>query len=278
MGKFRIVYAGHDFFSTCLSALLARPDVEVVLCLTSPPGHSIDNVLRLAHRARVPVIHGRPTDAVVAAVNGLDADLLVAAAYLYRLPVEKLSVNRAVNVHPSLLPTGRGPNPLPYLVDEHRAFCGITLHEMNAEFDQGDLLLQEPVALRADDGFDELHLKLLGAAPALLNRLLDDIDAHFRAKRPQGTGSYWPEHTPEQRRLVAGRARVGDAVAMSRKFGTVGVQVELADAPTVDTTRVTAVECAHDYQPGTVVARLVHGWVVALVDGLMKIDLSRRGR
>ncbi|MFD1148053.1 methionyl-tRNA formyltransferase [Saccharothrix hoggarensis] len=272
MAKLRIAYAGHDFFSSCLAALLRRADVDVVLCLTSPPGHPTGNVLGLAHRARVPVVQGRPTEAVVATFNSLGVDLLVSAAYLYRIPVQRLAARWAVNVHPSLLPAGRGPNPLPYLVDDRRDACGITLHEMSPEFDAGDVLLQEPVELSERDGFDELFLRLFAAAPRLLDRLLDDVEKYFSEKRPQGSGSYWPEHTPEQRLLVADRARVGDAVALHAKFGAVGVLVQLADERRVNTDRVTAVECAHDYTPGTVVARLVNGWVVALVNGLMRID------
>lgn len=275
MVKLRIAYAGHDFFSSCLAALLQRSDVEVVLCLTSTPEHPVGNVVRLAHQAGIPVVYGRPTDAVVATFNDLQVDLLVSAAYLYRIPVDRLVTRWAVNVHPSLLPEGRGPNPLPYLVDEGREFCGITLHELTHEFDAGDVLLQESIALADGDGFDELFLRLFAAAPQLLNRLLDDVDKYFLAKRPQESGSYWPEHTPDQRLLVAGRAFVRDALALHTKFGAVGVLVQLADERRVNTDRVTAVECVHDYTPGTVVARLVNGWVVALVNGLMRVDAPR---
>lgn len=76
--------------------------------------------------------------------------------------------------------------------------------------------------------------------------------------------------------MVAERARVRDASALHAKFGAVGVLVQLADERRVNTDRVTAVECAHDHTPGIVVARLVNGWVVALVDGLMRIDVPQR--
>ncbi|HEV8562250.1 MAG TPA: formyltransferase family protein [Actinophytocola sp.] len=272
MIRLRVAYAGHDFFSSCLKTLIDRSDIEVVTCLTSGPGKSVDNVLSLAHKSKIPVLFGRPTRPMVSRLNESRIDLLISAAYLYRIPIESLTVGRAVNVHPSLLPEGRGPNPLPYLVDGHREQCGISIHEMTPEFDMGPILLQERIPLAESDGFDQLFLKLFAAAPRLLNTFLDGIDEFFSAKREQGAGSYWPKHDGDQRTIAAEQAKVGDALAMHAKFGTVGVIVRLVDGRRIETQRLVASECEHRYPPGSVIAQLHIGWIVALTNGLMRVS------
>ena len=67
---------------------------------------------------------------MVETLNELNLDGLICAAYMYRLPVSELNSRWAVNIHPTLLPEGRGGNPLPYLVDGHGDACGISIHEM----------------------------------------------------------------------------------------------------------------------------------------------------
>jgi methionyl-tRNA formyltransferase len=272
MAALRVAYAGHDFLSSCLDSLIKRPDVHIVLCLTSHRTHTVNNVLELADNAKVPVFFGRPDDKLIAMFNELRIDLLVSAAYLYRIPVERLSVKYAVNIHPSLLPAGRGPNPLPYLVNGERAHCGISIHETTPEFDKGPVLLQERIQLAESDGSDELFLKLFATAPRLLDRCLDDLAGHFQQKREQESGSYWPEHTEQERLLMSDRAQVDEAIALHSKFGAFGTVIELLDGERITARHMVATKCTHRYDAGTVVAKLARGWIVALSDGLMQVD------
>ncbi|MFD6163274.1 methionyl-tRNA formyltransferase [Nocardia sp. NPDC060256] len=264
----RVVYAGHDFFSSCLDMLVQDPRVDVVLCLTSEPTGPVGNVTRIAHRHGIPVVFGRPTDRIIHQVNDIGADLLVVAAYLYRVPIERMSVPYAVNVHPSLLPAGRGPNPLPYLINDAPDTRGVTVHELTAEFDSGPILLQERISLEPDEGLDELYLKQFAAAPRLVSAFLADMDRARREQRAQGAGSYWPEHSDADRTVLAAKATAADVRQAHRMFGLIGIIVELTDGRTVHTTHVSAVACAHEYVPGTAVATLRTGIVVALADGL----------
>lgn len=271
--RWRVAYAGHDFFSSCLAALIQRPDVQVVLGLTSEPHDAIDNVLSLANKHAIPMLFGLPSRKnMINAFNEAKVDLLVAAGYNWRIPVDELGLERAVNIHPSLLPDGRGPNPLPYILDEYPEYRAISIHEMTPDFDQGPILIQEPLKLDDGDGFNELALKLFAATPRLLNRFIDNLDGYFASKHEQDSGSYWPEHTATERTFLAATSRVADVLRLHSKFGVLGVSAELSDGTRVKASHLTATRCAHNFTPGTVVATLRVGPILAVQDGLVRLE------
>lgn len=275
-GPLRVAYAGHDFFSSCLQEIVENPSLEFVLCLTSGPGEPpAENVQTLARACNTSVYTGRFDGEMIAAVNEARVDLLVCAAYMHRIPIEKLSIGRAVNIHPTLLPYGRGPNPLPYLVGDHKQFSGISIHEMTPEFDKGPLLIREHVQVDEDDGLDELFLKLFAAAPRVLGRLIEDLDKYFERKVEQTAGSYWPEPSEQQRTLDLTTAHVAEISTLHSIFGMLGIILKLDDGTRLDVSRLAAARCEHSYRPGSIVAKLKYGWIVATVDGLVRLDAPR---
>jgi len=48
----------------------------------------------------------------------------------------------ALNMHPSLLPDFRGPNPVEQQLDCQQCRFGVSLHLLNRHFDQGDIIAQ----------------------------------------------------------------------------------------------------------------------------------------
>lgn len=268
----RVAYAGYDFFSSCLRTLIQRPDTEVALCLTGRTGETVDDIVRQCQTAQIPLLFGRPGPDAVQVINRLGIDIFVSAAYSYRVPVELLSIGMAINVHPSLLPDGRGPNPLPYLLDPPgRSHCGVSIHEMSREFDSGPILRQTNLELAESDGFDELALRLYALAPLVLNQFLDNYDSDVAKKTVQGAGSYWADQSDLNKSLQVSDASVHDVVAKHRQFGALGIRLILANGSRVNATRIVAVACEHPYVAGKVVARQKTGWIIAAIDGLVKV-------
>lgn len=78
---------------------------------------------------------------VAPVVAALAPDLVVAATFPFRLPESVTRVPRlgAVNLHPTPLPAGRGPNPQRLVYDGHPEL-GATLHRIEPEFDAGRIL------------------------------------------------------------------------------------------------------------------------------------------
>jgi len=74
-------------------------------------------------------------------------DIIIVSCYARRLPQSILSLARkgSFNVHPSLLPKYRGPNPIFWQLREGEKEYGITLHRMTNDFDACDIISQQKV-------------------------------------------------------------------------------------------------------------------------------------
>lgn len=76
-------------------------------------------------------------------------ELLICFGYTRILPVEVLQRVRAINLHGSLLPWNRGPNPniWSWLDDTLK---GVTIHEMTQGVDAGPVIVSRELQLEAD--------------------------------------------------------------------------------------------------------------------------------
>jgi methionyl-tRNA formyltransferase len=275
--KKRIVYAGYNFFSACLASIFANPEYEVVLVLTGAPSESISNVLHLCGAHSVPVHFGKPTQTTCSRILELAPDFLICAAYSYRVPVEHLGSIRCINVHPSLLPEGRGPNPLPRLLAENSRYAGISLHEMTSKFDDGPVLAQVPLSISAEMTIEQLSLLMFDTASRVLQDFLKDPEVAWSARVPQAVGSYWPTAPASDSQILAVACDVKTAKETLRRFGNLGVTVILADGRKLQTFSGDAVKTYKGSLPG---ALLMDGGSLAyvgLVDGLLLIrpEMSR---
>lgn len=269
--KMRVAYAGHDFFFSCLLELAVRDDLEVVVCLTEgPEGQPAVNVIELASKIGAHVLTGPPTEETIEIVNSARIDLLVCAAYMYRIPMRHLSVGWAVNVHPTLLPHGRGPNPLPYLASSHGRYCGITVHKLTEEMDKGPLLVREEIEVAPEYSLDDIYLRLFAKAPQALSVLLEDLPGCFARSTNYEGGSYWPAMSGDL--LKAGKQSVDEAIALQRTFGMYGFVITVEGGQDFRASLVTATKCEHSFPVGTVVAELRIGTLVALRDGLVRVN------
>jgi methionyl-tRNA formyltransferase len=105
---------------------------------------------------------------LAAALAAFVPDVLVVAAYGRILGEDLLSLAPygALNVHGSLLPRWRGAAPIQWALAEGDRETGVTIMQMDAGLDTGDMLLQRVTAIREDDTSATLHDRLaaLGAA------------------------------------------------------------------------------------------------------------------
>lgn len=135
--------------------------------------------------------------ATVEALQARRPDLLLVAAFDQILKAPILAVPRqgCVNVHPSLLPARRGPNPFYWVIAEGDARTGVTFHRIDEGIDTGDLLLQE--AFEVARGETEASLQRRSANVAA--RLAPDVvralrDGTVQARpQPEEGASYDPQ-------------------------------------------------------------------------------------
>jgi methionyl-tRNA formyltransferase len=175
----RIIFAGTpEFAKVALEQLLAAGHT-VPLVLTQPDrpaGRGLklqaSPVKQCALAHGIPVAQPRslrldgkyPRDAVAAreAINAAQADVMVVAAYGLILPQWVLDAppSGCLNIHASLLPRWRGAAPIHRAIEAGDALTGITIMQMNAGLDTGDMLLVETMPIAANDTTSSLHDKL----------------------------------------------------------------------------------------------------------------------
>jgi methionyl-tRNA formyltransferase len=176
--KPRVAFMGSPAFAVpSLEALLGA--AEVVLVVTQPDkpagrGRQLAEppVKEVARRAGVPVRQPpslrKPPFADE--LRALDLDLAVVVAYGKILPPDLLAVPRhgCWNVHASMLPRYRGAAPIQWALLRGEPETGVTLMQMDAGLDTGDMLLRRAVPIADDDTSGTLHEKLAPVGAALL--------------------------------------------------------------------------------------------------------------
>ena len=197
----RVVFAGTpEFAAVALDALLAA-GFTVPLVLTQPDrpaGRGMklqaSAVKQRAVAAGIPVaqpqglkLDGKyAVDAAAAreALLAADADAMVVAAYGLILPQWVLDRPRrgCLNIHASLLPRWRGAAPIHRAIEAGDAETGITIMQMDAGLDTGDMLLIGREAIRADDTTAVLHDRLADMGGRLI---VEALQAATLARTPQ---------------------------------------------------------------------------------------------
>jgi methionyl-tRNA formyltransferase len=114
-------------------------------------------------------------------------DVMVVAAYGRILPQHILDIPRygCLNVHASLLPKYRGAGPIQWAIANGDAASGVTIMQMDAGLDSGDMLSTRTVPITAETTAEQLHDRLAVVGAELLLETLDDVEAGRLVPTPQ---------------------------------------------------------------------------------------------
>jgi methionyl-tRNA formyltransferase len=154
-------------------------------------------ILDLAAERDIPVLELGGSE-IPDALAGLHFDAITVACFSRRLPASLLRLPRlgCLNVHPSLLPAHRGPDPLFWIFHDGGGAGGVTIHLMDEGFDTGPIVLQENVALSDDTTEAMLDLDCARRGGELLAEALAALNAGTIQPQPQDASrvSYesWP--------------------------------------------------------------------------------------
>ncbi|MDO9291386.1 MAG: methionyl-tRNA formyltransferase [Hydrogenophaga sp.] len=110
-----------------------------------------------------------------AAIRAANADAMVVAAYGLILPQWVLDAPRlgCFNIHASLLPRWRGAAPIHRAIEAGDQHTGVTIMQMDAGLDTGDMLLVERLPIAADDSTGSLHDRLAELGGRLMVEALE---------------------------------------------------------------------------------------------------------
>lgn len=172
----------------------SKPKDKVTLILTNNPEAG---VLKVARQLQIPafVFSAKQLEdgTVLAILRQQAIDFVVLAGFLKLIPEHVIEAydKRIVNIHPALLPKFGGKGMYGSRVhqavkDAGDAETGITIHYVNKNYDEGDIILQVKETVRPKDSIEEIQKKVhqleYNYYPEVIEDLLDDI----RASEPQG--------------------------------------------------------------------------------------------
>lgn len=131
------------------------------------------------------------TPATLAAIQALAPDLGVSLyfGYILRRPLLDSFPRGVVNLHPSLLPHGRGAYPNVWAIVEGTP-AGATLHWVDEGVDTGDIAAQREVPVDAWDTGETLYRKLNDAAIRLFRDSWPALAAGTLPRTPQPAGEF----------------------------------------------------------------------------------------
>ncbi len=118
----------------------SKPDAPVI----EIGADSASPILRLAAGIEIAYAPQSRQQEAAALISGYGIEFILVACWPYLIGRELAdsAAGAALNLHPSLLPKYRGPDPLrQQLADGERRF-GVTLHLLERQFDRGDIVAQ----------------------------------------------------------------------------------------------------------------------------------------
>ena len=175
----RVIFAGTPEFARVALQRLLDAGFTVPLVLTQPDRPAgrgmklqaspvkqcaLEHGIAVAQPRSLRLDGKYPEDAAAArdALLAAQADVMVVAAYGLILPqwVLDLPAKGCLNIHASLLPRWRGAAPIHRAIEAGDAETGVTIMQMDAGLDTGDMLLMETVSITSTDTTATLHDRL----------------------------------------------------------------------------------------------------------------------
>jgi len=264
----KIVYFGNNLFSSCLKYLIdeGHQILRVYKNSSSYDSSIIDN---LCENNCIPLHSHKPSLSELNQLITLGAQMFIVAEYSYLVPVTQ--VKYAINIHPTLLPQGRGPSPLSYLI-KRPEFSGITIHKITENFDSGDIILQTKVPQSINESYTTLMIKMHLESVKLLQCFFEDIEKLYLSAQPQVNYSYWPRIDVSER-VLDWNSSINEIKKQIKFFGHIGLIVKLEQDLWV-TSHIETIDYQHTSKAGHVAFENDSLLAVHASDGIVCIHKS----
>ncbi len=192
----KIVYMGTPDFSVPALEKMIEAGHDIVCVVTQPDrpkGRGKELAMSpvkecaLKHGLKIMQPEKVKDASVVEELRSLEADIFVVAAFGQILSQEVLDIPRfgCVNIHASLLPKYRGAAPIQMSILEGDEETGVTIMQMNAGMDTGDILLTRAIPIEESDTAGTLFDKLMYLGGELIVEALPKIEKGELVAVPQ---------------------------------------------------------------------------------------------
>lgn len=293
MLKPRILFMGTPEFALPALSLLMEEKYPLVGVVTQPDrlqgrGRAClpppVKVIALAHQLPILQPERIRDEGFVEIFRSLAPDLVVLAAYGQLLPKEIVDQPPlgCLNIHPSLLPEYRGAAPIHRAIINGEKVSGITIMQMAAELDAGDIILQEETPIGEDEIFDQLHDRLAHrGAELLIQAIAMTVNGTVqRVPQDKAAATYAPRLNKEDGLLRWGQD-VSSLVNLIRGLSSAPGAVTFLDGKKMKVLRAKAEITITGVPPGTVIGQKGTGLKVAAENGwvhLLDVQMENKKR
>lgn len=192
--------SGTNFRSILESRRKNEIDSDVELLITN---NSVCGAAQIAREEGIEVIH--ISRKVFPDLSSLDysnlfisvlkkhkIDLIVLAGYMKMLPPEVVSLykGRIINIHPALLPKYGGQGM--YGINVHRAVIengdketGVTVHYVEENYDEGEIIYQEKVAVNENDTPESLMERIKETEHKVYPKVIKNLESKIKNKESE---------------------------------------------------------------------------------------------
>lgn len=211
-----------------------------------------ETIEAIARDANIPVLPlARVADpSVIERLRSWRPDAIAVACFPKLIPpaVCELAPLGALNVHPSLLPRHRGPDPLFWTFRRGDASTGVTIHELTDRYDAGPIVEQAAIEIPFGIEGAALEARLADLGGVLLAKVIARRAAGDFESRPQDETNASVEPFPSDDALLIRSNESGRiAYAFVRGIASLGYAATVAIA---ESGARISVASAHSYAPG----------------------------
>lgn len=283
MSSLRVIFAGTpDFAAISLTALI-KSQHQIVAVYTQPDrpagrGRKLhaSAVKEVAVEHHIPVFQPEKLNnaATLDILRGFEADVMVVAAYGLILPKRVLEIPRfgCINIHASLLPRWRGAAPIQRAIAAGDKESGITIMQMNAGLDTGDILHTASYPIANQDTGGDLHDRLaeLGAE-AILKTLEKLNDSSLKPIAQNNSLASYAHKLNKKDAIIHWQNSASEIERLIRAFNPWPVAFSYLQNKPLRIWRAQALTQQSDRPIGTVVKCDKHGIDISCGNGMLRL-------
>lgn len=204
--KISVMFFGNPKISvSALNSLINNKNFDVKVVVTNKDkaigrNHSLAKPTELANFTKnlnITVIKTDDINSDIDLIKEFKIDLIITCAFGQKLSDEVLGLAKlkALNIHASLLPKGRGGAPIHWAIINGETQTGFTIMDMINEMDAGNYYHQEVVEIDKLDTFDTLYKKLskiiYEESGKIISEIIKKPNLYPSIKQETEKVSYW---------------------------------------------------------------------------------------
>lgn len=283
MSSLRVIFAGTpDFAASALSALIESQH-EVIAVYTQPDRPAgRGRKLRASPVKEVALEHDLPVyqpenlkdKETQDTLRALNADVMVVAAYGLILPQVVLDIPRlgCLNIHASLLPRWRGAAPIQRAIAAGDKESGITIMQMDAGLDTGDILKHFTCPITNKDSGGDLHDRLATIGAKAIVDILDKLDSNtLKATAQDDSLATYAHKLDKKEAIINWQSSAVEIERLVRAFNPWPVAFTYLNDKTLRIWQALALDESSELEAGTVINCDKKGIDISCEEGVLRL-------